>query len=246
MKYLFATFSIVTLVLVANVSEAEVRSSTNYGIVRDSINTGGGLSGSTNFGLESTMGEVGTGNASSTNYQLLAGYQQVESSFLSLTAAANVTMSPALGGVTAGVSNGSTFVVATTDAPAGYQLFVSAETAPALRFGAESIDDYTPAGAAPDFTFATAAGEAHLGFSVESDDAAPDFTEAAGVCGSGSNTAGACWDGLSTTDRLVASGNSNYPTGATTTLNFRVGVGEGAMVVPGTYTSTTTITLTAL
>jgi hypothetical protein len=246
MRHIFVTLSVLALMLVGFTSEAQVRSSASYSIERDSINTGGGLSNSSSFGLESTVGEVGTGNSESANYEMFAGYQQVDNSFLSLTPAADVTMSPALGGVTGGVSNGSTFVVATTDAPAGYQLFVSAESSPALQFGAEMIDDYTPAGAVPDFSFSTDSGEAHFGMSIESVDAADDFTEAAGVCGSGGNTPGSCWDGLSVSERLIADGGSNYPTGATTTLNFRVGVGDGAMVVPGTYTSTTTVTLIAL
>jgi hypothetical protein len=227
-------------------SIAQVRSSTNFGIERDSINSFGGLSTSTNFSLESTGGEVATGYASSTNYRLHAGYQQVSEAFLTLSPATDVTMSPALGGVAGGTSNGSTSVVVTTDAPAGYQLFVRAANTPALQNGSESIADYTPAGVVPDATFTTASTDEHFGFSVEGTDAAADFTINAGVCGSGSNVAGSCWDGLSTIDRLVAEGGSNYPVGATTTLNFRVGIGSATSVVPGTYVATTTVTAVAL
>jgi hypothetical protein len=41
----------------------------------------------------------------------------------------------------------------------------------------------------------------------------------------------------------VAQGSgSNHPSGATTTLNFRVGVGSGSGALDGLYTATTTLT----
>jgi hypothetical protein len=123
-----------TLLIVSSlaVSGAQVRTSPSYQLQSDSINFAGGLSTSSNYSLESTAGEVATGESDSASYSLRAGYQQMQEVFLSMTAAPNVTMSPALGGLTGGTANGSTSVVVLTDSPSGYQLTIAAESAPAL------------------------------------------------------------------------------------------------------------------
>ena len=219
---LFSFVSLVMLLVVmsATVAFAQVRSSSNYSIERDSINTGGGLSGSSNYGLESTLGEAGTGDSNSSNYVLRAGYQQVDDAYLALSNPADVVLSPAIGGVTGGTSNGSTFVVATTDSLSGYQLLISASTAPAMQSGANTIADYVPVGATPDAVFTTNANESHLAYSVQGSDVVGDFLLNGGACGSGTNTPGSCWDGLSVSNRAIAEGAANYPFGATTTLDF--------------------------
>ena len=49
--------------------------------------------------------------------------------------------------------------------------------------------------------------------------------------------------GASTTDITIAEGvGSNHPDGATTTVNFRVGIGGNGAVLAGTYTATSTVT----
>ncbi len=240
--YLF----IVATVFLASKGYAQVSSSTNYAIERDSINFGGGYASSTNFEADVTFGEVGTGYSSSTNYTVHAGYQQVDESYLSLSVVPDVTMSPNIGGVSGGVATGTTFVIATTDAPAGYQLFIKASSTPAMTKGADTIADYVPAGAVPDAVFMTGSTEAHMGYSIGGLDVVDDFKVTAGVCGSGASVSGSCWDGLSTIDRLIAEGGANFPTGATTTIDFQVGVGSAALVPAGTYKATTTLTLIAL
>jgi len=98
---------------------AQVRTSSSYQLQSDSINFGGGLSTSTNYSLESTAGEIATGPADSTSYSLRAGYQQMQEVFLSLTGGQNVSLSPSIGGLTGGTSNGSTSVVVLTDSRVG-------------------------------------------------------------------------------------------------------------------------------
>jgi len=70
------------------------------------------------------------------------------------------------------------------------------------------------------------------------------YRDNGGACGvSSGDTALACWDGVSTTAQTIVTGTgSNHPSGATTTLRFRVGISSGASVTAGTYTATTTIT----
>jgi hypothetical protein len=217
--------------------------STNYRIQSDSLNIGGGLSSSTSYTLESTEGEIATGESSSATYNLKAGYQQMQEVFISITGASAVTMSPSIPGVSGGTANGSTTVTVTTDSPSGYQLTIKASTSPAMQKGADSIADYVPAGD-PDFAFTFGAADAYFGFTPEGVDIVQLYKDGTGTCNNGTgDTESACWDGLSTTDAPIASsGNSNQPSGATTTVRFRVGIGGSVLQPPGDYTATTTLT----
>lgn len=225
----------------------QVRTSAGYSIVQDSVNFGGGFSTSSNFTQESTFGEFATGRSTSTNFALQAGYQQNNTVLLSLTGGGNVTMTPDLSGVTGGESDGSTAFVAATNNTAGYQLTIEASNAPAMQSGANTIPDYVPDGAPADMNFTTTSGEAHFAFSVSGTDIVDRFRTNGAVCGAGSSSSTACWDGLSTTAEVIASDTSaNVPAGATTTISFKVGVGGSVTQAEGVYTATTTITLSAL
>lgn len=225
------------------VGQAQVRSSTNYEIESESINFAGGLSSSTNYSLESTAGEIATGPSDSSSYSLRAGYQQMREVFISISTPVSVELSPAIGGLTGGTATGSTSVVVLTDSPSGYQLTIKAASAPAMVKGGDSIADYVPAGASPDYTFTTSATEAHFGFSPAGPDVVLRYQDFGGACGvSGASTPEQCWDGLSTTERLIAAGTPNQPLGATTTLYFQVGVGGSVGVPAGDYFATSTLT----
>lgn len=250
----FHTLLLQTLVLtlmslfLLTVTFAQVRQSSSYQLQSDSINFGGGLSSSTNYSLESTAGEVASGDSDSTSYSLRAGYQQMQEVFLSITEAADVTLLPAIGGLTGGTSNGSTSVVVLTDSPSGYELTIAAQSAPAMQNSPYTIADYVPvANPAADFTFTTTDPQAHFGFSPSGADIVTAFRDNGASCGVGSlDNELTCWQGLSTTDIVVAQGVANQPSGATTTLNFRVGVGATAGVIMGTYIATTTLTAVPL
>lgn len=224
------------------IGAAQVRSSTNFQIQSDSINSGGGLSESSSFSLESTIGESATGPSDSANFSLRAGYQQMQEVFLSITAAADVTLAPALGGLTGGTSNGSTSVVVTTDSPSGYSLSIVAESAPAMNSDTESIPDYDTTLPA-DFAFTVSSGAA-FGFTPEGPDVVPAFLDNGSTCGVGSSdTSLACWSGLQTSDTVIAEATgANHPAGATTTVHFRVGVAANAGIPSGLYTATSTMT----
>ena len=228
-----------------HIAGAQVMTSANYQIQSDSINVSGGFASSSNYSIESTVGEVGTGELSSASYALKAGYQQMQEVYIAMaTASFSVTLSPSIPGVTGGVSNGSTSVTVKTDNLAGYELTIKSEGNPALQKGGDSISDYSPATANPDYSFTTSASDAHFGYTPEGVDVAQRFLDNGTTCNTGSgNTVASCWDGLSTTGVTIASASApNHPAGTKTVVRFRVGLGGSVVQTPGVYTATTTLT----
>jgi hypothetical protein len=226
------------------VGDAQVRSSTSYRLESDSINFAGGLSSSTNYTLESTAGEIATGPSDSVSYSLRAGYQQMQSVFISMTDPGNVELTPSIGGLTGGTASGSLEVMVLTDSPSGYELTIAAENTPAMQKGVDVINDYIPvASPNPDYSFITGSTDVFFGFSPAGIDVVSRYRNDTAVCGVGAlSTAQTCWDGLATTPQAIAQGSSNQPSGATTTVYFRVGIGGTAVVAPGEYVATTTLT----
>lgn len=246
-----ATLLVLSLATSMDVVRAVGMSSSSYKIQSDSINFGGGQSNSASYKLESTAGEVATGDSSSSNYRLLAGYQQMHQVYLALDdTATDVIMTPALGGVAGGTSNGATGVTVTTDNPAGYAMYIKASSSPAMQGNAtaDSIADYTPAGSDPDLVFSVPANAAEFGFTPEGVDIVGRYVDDGGTCNDGSSdTPDACWDGLSTTNKLIASRTSaNHPTGSGTTLKFRLTIGSSAFKLEDVYTATSTLTVVPL
>ena len=236
----------------SGVAIAAVMSSTNYKIQSDSLNFGGVRSNSSSYAIEDTLGEIATGISSSTNYIMNAGYQQMQVTYIAITSAANVVMSPAIGGVSGGTATGNTSFTVTTDDPAGYTGTIQASTSPALVNNASStvsFADYLPGGANPDFTFTNAATASSLGFSPKGTDISSRYLDnGSNACGTGSSqTVGACWDGLSTSPKTFLSRTSgNQPSGTLTTLNFQAASGSNHIQLSGTYTATSTVTVIPL
>ena len=238
-----------TYVFGFTVAKAQVMQSTNYQVQSDSVNFGGGYSTSSGYILESTAGEVGTGELTGTSFNLYAGYQQMQETYIAISGASAIGMIPAIPGISGGTSNGSTTVTVTTDSTAGYQLTIEAENSPAMQKGADSIADYVPASSPPDYTFNIGASDAYFGYSPEGSHIVSRFLDnGAGTCNTGSlETSLRCWDGLDTTAEPIATdSNPNHPNGATTTINFRVGIGGAVGQTLGVYYATTTVTALAL
>jgi len=240
------SFGIVIIVLgTVSLSHAQVRNSANYQLQSDSINVGGGPSNSASYTQESTTGEVATGRSTSTNFSLRAGYQQMQEVYVSLAGGADIVMDPALPGLTGGESNGSTTFTVITDSPSGYLLTIRAENEPAMRgAGGVFIDEYPTPGFTPDFTFAIDPGEAYFGITVEGVNTSSLFRDNGSGCNLGVFiTVDTCWLDLKLSNLPVAVGRAaNHPSGATTTIKFRVGIGSGANVESGEYYATTTVT----
>lgn len=244
---------VVMFVLASNVQfvMAAVMTSPSYSIQSDSVNFGGSQGNSASYRVEDTLGEIATGDSGSTNYNIKAGYQQMNTNFISMTLSADVVMSPSLGGVTGGTSNGLASTTVVTDSAAGYELSIKASSSPAMQGNATSdfIADYVRDGAAPDYTFAVAAGNAEFGFSPEGTDVTNEYKDdGAANCNTGSSeTVDQCWSGLSTSDEIIARRTSNNtPTGTKTTIKFRLTIGASALKTEDTYTATTTLTAVSL
>ncbi len=219
---------------------------TAYKIQSDSINFGGGYSTSTTYRGESTLGEMSTGDSESTNYKMYAGYQQMQRVYIAISAVSDVTMSPSLGGITGGTSNGSTNVTVTTDSPSGYQLTITASSSPALVSGSNSFADYTVGTpGTPDYNFSVLATDSEFAFSPEGTDIANKYKDnGTNACNTGSSdTADKCWDALSTSAQVIANRTSgNHPSGTVTTIKFRAESGASHLQPEGVYTATTTVT----
>lgn len=234
------------VLLGTSVVTAQVMQGSSYQIMSDSVNVGGVYSTSSSYTLEDTTGEVATGVSISSSFTLRAGYQQMQPITISMTQPDSVLLDPSIPGLAGGVSNGSTSVTVITDNPAGYEVLIEAAGSPAMQAdgGTYTIADYTPGGSA-DYTFSIGLTDAHLGYSVLSDDAESRFLHSGSApCGTGStNTAQTCWDGLSTTPEAIITGaSSNHPSGTESVLYFRVGVGGDVVQAPGVYVATTTLT----
>lgn len=167
---------------------------------------------------------------------------------LSLSGAANVTLSPSLQTTGGGTSTGSLALTAATDNSTGYQLSIAASLSPAMQSSSANIPNYTPAGANPDFTFTVLPTTALFGFSPEGSDITSEYKDDGVSCNTGAlDTVNSCWNPLSTTDEVIASRTTaNNPSGTVTTLKFRVEVGSDVTLTAGAYIATTTVTLIAL
>jgi hypothetical protein len=238
----------VVLFLFSNLVNAEGMSSSNYKIGTDSINFGGVRSSSGSYRVEDTAGEIATGNSSSASFAIKAGYQQDSTVNISVTPASNVTMAPSIPGLTGGTSNGQTSITVTTDNPAGYSANISAAASPALNTSYASFADYVPAGANPDYTFTNSSSASSFAFTPEGNDITTRYQNSGTNCGvAGSDTADACWDGLSTSSKTIVTRNSsNSPAGTVTTIKFRAASGSSHVQQDGIYTATTTITVMSL
>ena len=247
-KHLTISISVLVALCLANGAFAQTMTSGTYRIQSDSINFAGNRSTSTNYSMEDTAGEIATGESQSSSFKIKAGYQQMQETILSMTAAADVTMSPAIGGITGGTANGSTSFTVTTDNPAGYTVTIKASSTPALQSPLDTIADYAATAANPDFAFSVPASESRFAFTPEGTDIAAAFKDNGSSCNTGSgNTSLACWAGLSTSAQTIVSRTSaNHTSGTLTTINFRVQSGSSHVQTAGTYVATTTLTLLPL
>lgn len=236
-------FIILLIITFTHSTLAQVASSTNYRLQADSLNFSGGLSNSTNYNLENTLGELATGPSTSTNYGVSAGYQQMISSSISITAPSDVS----LNGITGtGASSGTVAWTVTTDNSAGYTLSIKAGSNPALTSGSESFSNYSPSGANPDYNWSVGASASAFGFSIEGADTASRYLDNSSGCGVGaSNASDQCWDGFSTSDRTIAqSSGGNAPNGIATTVKLKAEIGSSKTQPAGNYSATLTVTAT--
>lgn len=181
---------------------------------------------------------------------LNAGYRQMDETYLAISSPADVTMSPAIGGVTGGTGNGSAVWNVKTDSPAGYQISTKASTSPALKFSSYSFADYTETSTGiPDYNWSVATADSEFGYTVEGSGAVLKFLDnGSSACNTGSNnTTDKCWYKFATSDfGIVSSSLPNHPLGTDTTMKFKAQSGSGHLQAEGSYTATITVTALAL
>ncbi|HTK33483.1 MAG TPA: hypothetical protein VL335_02985 [Candidatus Paceibacterota bacterium] len=187
--------------------------------------------------------------------------QTITSEIAFATPAANVTMSPSLGGITGGTSNGQTQVVVTTNNSTGYNMTLTASSSLGMIGNASSsnyIPAYVPAaGLTPDYSFTTPANAARFGYSVAASSTGDNvtlFKNSGAACNTGSNTNSPtsnttinCWLNASTTAITIINRSLQTPaSGATSTVYFRVNITSNpSPVIPNdTYVATSTLTAT--
>jgi hypothetical protein len=173
-----------------------------------------------------------------------------------VTTADDITLTPAIAGLTGGFANGTTTVAVNTNNPLGYTMTIEFSTTTAMQqdLGTSTIANYTPVSGA-DYDFSIDSNDAEFGYTVFSNTNTADtntiFLNDGGADCSGSTTGtlGKCWYNVA--DATVATNiidrSSPTPsTGATTTIAFQVGVGANPnpALPTGFYTATTTLTIT--
>ena len=226
---------------------AQSMQSGNYRINSDSLNFGGADSSSANYKLRDTMGEAATGPSASASYKLFAGFWQMQESYISISAPADLALTP-IGGIAGGGSEGTLSWQVLTDNLAGYSLSIETASVPALTSAYDSFADYTPAGADPDYNFTVSPTASAFGFSNEGADVSTRFKNNGTICNAGTNvTSGKCWDGLSTTPKTIAvRTTSNQPSGSTVTVRFRAETGASHIQKAGSYSAPITVTAITL
>jgi hypothetical protein len=184
--------------------------------------------------------------------------QEITSEIAFKTLANDVTMTPAIQGITGGNAFGTSTVAINTNNPTGYNMTIAFATTTALQgenIGSD-IDNYIPAGGAgdPDYNFAVGANDAEFGYTVRSVTTPLDVADmfqhnGSNNCDAGQTgtAAGHCWynvanatDAVTIIDRPTATPG----TGATSTIVFQVGVSANPSpaVQTGFYTATATLT----
>lgn len=179
--------------------------------------------------------------------------QQITPEISFKTAATNVTMSPAIAGLTGGVSSGTTTAVVTTNNSIGYTMTIAFSTSTAMtrNGGGGVIANYTPAAPGiPDYTFGSKI-YGQFGYNAYSTtngtDIATAFKNTGAACNSGStSTAGKCWlNGSTTAKQIVNRSTATLSSGATTSVAFKVLVpsNPNPSIPTGYYTATATLTI---
>jgi hypothetical protein len=202
--------------------------------------------------MEDTLGEIATGDSSSANYLMHAGYQQMQESYISLTSSGDVTLTNLTGiqGISGGSVIGSTTWTVLTDSPSGYGLYTQVSTNPALKgtLGAYFSDFAPTVPTVPEYTFTVASGQSAFGFSPEGTDILGKYKDNGSACNTGSSDASdRCWDGFSTTQKMIAQGSGATPLiGTPTVLKYQAAVGTNKIQDAQTYTATITVTAVTL
>jgi hypothetical protein len=164
-----------------------------------------------------------------------------------------VTMVGTVSGLTGGYATGTTQAVVLTNNATGYYLTLafSSTTAMKLNGASSTINNYSQAGADPDFAWQDNAsgGAGEFGYNVSASSSADldqSFKNDTSNCNAGSNmTADRCWATPSNVAEQIAFTSAPTPAGgSTTTIKFKVAVpnAPSPSLPSGFYVATGTLT----
>ena len=165
---------------------------------------------------------------------------------ITISNGADSTMTPNIG-VANDSSIGSSSWIVKTNNTLGYTLAVKASTAPALKSGSNTFEDYTEAVVGTPEVWSVGSGAKEFGYSAYGTDTATATWGTSASCGTGGVPAGAQkYVGFSTTDKIIAQKATVTPTtGITTNICFAAQQ-NAIYAASGTYTATITATATTL
>ena len=181
--------------------------------------------------------------------------QQITGELAFITDAASVTMVSDISGLTGGNATGTTQFAVRSNS--GYTVdiaFFDNGTEHAMlgeSTNSSAIRDY--ASTSPSYILNTSSSSAIFAYTVGSSTATAEnsyvssnFLNTGTSCGSGSFTNNRCWMGPTTTAYEIVNNSSSAPTGATSTITFRVHVpnAPSPAVEADWFTATATLTAT--
>jgi hypothetical protein len=197
---------------------------------------------------------LGTAATTATSQFRVAEVVSSEISFY--VTAQNIVLSPSLGGLTGGTSNGGTQVVVITGGSLGYQMTLLSSSSVGMIGNASSTNSIPalPNALTPTYNFdsgSVAANKAYNAYTIEASttaDLTQTFMDNGSSCNTGSSdTANKCWLNASTTAvTLINRSIFTAPSGSTSTIKFRVVMQPSPLpVIPDdVYVSTSTLTVT--
>jgi hypothetical protein len=176
---------------------------------------------------------------------------QIVTSEITISAPANVIMSPAIAGMTGGTANGSATWTVKTNNAAGFIMKIKASTTPALTATGGSFADYTQASTGiPDFSWSIDNTDSEFGYTVEpsvTDDTTTLFKDDGNVCNTGAlNTTDKCWAAFNTDDTTILNrSTTTTSSGEDAIVKLRAQSGPSHHQIQGNYQATVTVTALA-
>jgi len=188
-----------------------------------------------------------------TDYDEITVSQEVTGE-IELSSPADLTMSPAIPGITGGVGVGTTTWNATTTNSTGYTLSLTASStysnasleASASNYFADYDLPPNDATTSPTYTWSIPTAAAEFGYTVEGhSNIAAFFKDTGTICNAGSGTtAYTCWNNASTTGVTIVNRATAAATNESTNVGFRAEVTSGKNQPSGTYSGKIGITAT--
>jgi hypothetical protein len=240
---------LVVFFISSNIFAAQMQSS-NYVIQSDdSLTSSGNDSASVNYKFSDTMGEFSTGLTDSTNYGLAAGYQEMQQFSITVSSPGDLTMLPAIPGMSGGTANASGSYNVIADGPSGFNMKIRASTAPAMLLVGDPTTYFSNYLATPSYNWSVSSGNAQFGFTVEpatSADTVQAFSDnGSNTCGTGSaNGLNTCWAGFnSTSDTTIINRTSRTGvSGESEVIRYKAQA-NNIFLKSGNYSAGVTITV---